>query len=254
MAKTEQMAKDKDQNPGYLINYLEKKLQGSRLNYGQQKKLLLAADISLNVIIVVVLVVLMRTFIMTPFQVYGISMCNTLNYINDKCQDGYGDYIIINKSSYLRLPGWTVGTPQRGDIIVFRPPHNNHEFYIKRVIGLPGETVKLIDGYVYIFSDKYPQGIKLDEPYLSDDNNGSTFATGGINEFTVPADQYFVLGDNRKRSSDSRLCFKESSASPNCGEKGASSFLTMDNIEGKAALVLWPRPEIIYSHEYPQTV
>jgi signal peptidase I len=246
------MAKDKDQNPGLVIKWLEKKLDKSKLPFGLQKKLLLSADIVLNVLIVVILVVFMRTFIMTPFQVYGISMCDTLNYINNKCQDGYGDYIIINKSSYLRLPGWTVGTPQRGDIIVFRPPHNNHEFYIKRVIALPGETVKLIDGFVYIFNQQYPDGVKIAEPYLTAENLGSTFATNGISEFKVPENEYFVLGDNRKRSSDSRICFKESAASPSCGEKGASSYLTMDNIEGKAALALWPNPRVLMTHIYPE--
>jgi signal peptidase I len=246
------MAKDKEQNPGVIIKFLEKKLSHSKLPYNVQKRLLLFTDIALNIIIVVVLVVFMRTYIMTPFQVYGISMCNTLNFINGKCQDGYGDYIIINKSTYLRLPGWTVGTPQRGDIIVFRPPHNNNEYYIKRVIGLPGEKIKLIDGYVYVFNSQYPDGVKIDEPYLTNDNYGSTFATGGISEFDIPESQYFVLGDNRKRSSDSRICFKESAASPDCGEKGASAYLTMDNIDGKAAISLWPNPRLLYTADYPE--
>jgi len=246
------MSKEKQQKPGIILTWMEEKLRRSHLTYGQQKKLLITVDIAVNVLIVVILVVFMRSFIMTPFQVYGISMCNTLNYFNGKCQDGYGDYIIINKSSYLRLPGWSAGTPQRGDIIVFRPPQNTHEFYIKRVIGLPGETIKLIDGYVYVFNTQFPKGIKLNETYLSPDNLGSTFATGGISEFTVPADHYFVLGDNRKRSSDSRLCFKESAASPNCGEKGSSPYLTMDDIEGKAAVILWPTPGILVSHSYPE--
>jgi hypothetical protein len=80
-----------------------------------------------------------------------------------------------------------------------------------------------------------PQGIRLDEPYLnSEENLGHTFATGGISEFTVPEDRYFVFGDNRERSSDSRLCFKESPGSPGCETIWNYSFsYQLSNIEGK---------------------
>ncbi len=244
------MQNQPNRNKSKILLYLEAKLAHTRLSPDMQRKALIAADIILNLVVVVALVLFMRTFIMSPFQVYGISMCNTLNYFDGKCQDTYGDYIIINKSTYLRLPGWTVGTPQRGDIIVFRPPQNQQEFFIKRVIGLPGETVKLIDGYVYITNSAHPDGIKLDEPYLSKENQGSTFATGGIDQFTVPANHYFVLGDNRPRSSDSRLCFKESAGSPGCGEKGVTPYLTVDEIEGKAALALWPNPRVLMTADY----
>lgn len=246
------MAKEKEQNPGFIINWLEKKLNNSKFSTKQQRKILFATDLTVNVLVVVLLVVLIRTFIMSPFQVYGISMCDTLNHINGKCQDGYGDYIIINKSSYLQLPGWKVGTPQRGDVIVFRPPHNTNEFYIKRIIGLPGDSIKLIDGSVHIFNDQHPDGIKLEEPYLNEQNQKGTFATGGISDFNVPKSKYFVLGDNRQRSSDSRLCFKESEASPSCGENGATPYLTLDEIEGKAALILWPTPMVINTADYPE--
>jgi len=246
------MAAEKEQNPGLILSWLEKKLASGNLPVGQQRKILFAADLLLNILVVVVLVIIIRAFVMSPFQVYGISMCNTLNYIDGQCRDGYGDYIIINKSSYLHFGDWSMGTPQRGDVVVFRPPYHGNEFYIKRVIGLPGETVRLIDGYVYLFNDQNPNGIQLNEPYLSEDNHGNTFATGGISEFTVPEGKYLVLGDNRKRSSDSRLCFKESEASPNCGEKGATPYLGLDEIEGKAALVLWPTPMVIETASYPE--
>ncbi len=246
------MATNNDQKAGFLISLLEKKLRNSNFSPEQQHKILVFTDIIINVVMVVALVGILRTFVMSPFQVYGISMCNTLNYIDEKCIDSYGDYIIINKATYLKLPGWTVGTPQRGDIVVFRPPQNDHEFFIKRVIGLPGESVKLIDGYVYIFNEKHPNGVKLEEPYLSGENLGSTFATGGIDQFKVPEGEYFVLGDNRKRSSDSRLCFKESTGSPSCGEKGITPYLKPAVIEGKAALVLWPQPRVLDGHIYPE--
>lgn len=243
---------NKDQKAGFILEAISKKLEHSKYTPDQQKKILLSADILLNIVVVVALVAFLRIFIMSPFQVYGISMCNSFNFINNKCVDSYGDYIIINKAAYLRLPGVTIGNPQRGDVVVFRPPQNDHEFFIKRVIGLPGETIKLKDGYVYIYNNKHPQGIKLEENYLNSDNLGSTFATGGIDQFTVPAGQYFVLGDNRKRSSDSRLCFKESSGSPGCGENGITPYLKPQQIEGKAALVLWPTPRVVMSHPYPE--
>lgn len=241
-----------DQNMGFLLSRLADKLARGKYTPHQQHNILLAADIALNIVSIVVLVLLLRTFIMSPFQVYGISMCNTLNYHGDKCIDSYGDYIIINKSSYLQLPGWKVGTPQRGDVIVFRSPQNHQEFFIKRVIALPGESIELIDGYVYLYNSEHPRGIKLAEPYLSAANQGNTVATGGISKFTVPAGHYFVLGDNRSKSSDSRLCFKESPGSPGCGEKGITPYLDSQLIEGKAALVLWPEPHIIQTHVYPE--
>ncbi|MGL5830673.1 MAG: signal peptidase I [Candidatus Altimarinota bacterium] len=246
------MGNNQNENKGKILNAIEGKLDNSNLNRDQKKHLLATADLVLNLIIVVFFVFIVRTFLMSPFQVYGISMCNTLNYQDGKCHDAFGDYIIINKSSYLNVLGWKAGTPQRGDIVVFRPPQNNNEFYIKRVIGLPGDTIKLIDGNVYLFNNENPQGIKLDEPYLNEENLGHTFATGGISEFTVPENQYFVLGDNRERSSDSRLCFKESPGSPGCETNGITPFLPAANIEGKAALVLWPQPRIITTHQYQE--
>ena len=242
----------KDQTKGLILQSLERKLQQTKLNSDQQNKILIGVDITWNILTVVVLVLLLRTFIMSPFQVYGISMCNTLNFTNGKCIDSYGDYIIINKSSYLNLGGLSLGKPQRGDVIVFRPPQNHQEFFIKRVIGLPGETIELIDGYVYLFNKSYPKGIKLNETYLSAENLGNTLATGGITKFNIPEGQYFVLGDNRRKSSDSRLCFKESPGSAGCGEKGITPFLDSNLIEGKAALVLWPQPRVIQTHSYAE--
>lgn len=246
-----QMSAKKDTDKGFLLKKIESWVEKSSIQPHNKRKIVLAADLILNVFAVLIMVIVIRTYIMSPFQVYGISMCNTLNYFDNKCQDTYGDYLIINKSSYLQLPGWTIGTPQRGDIIVFRPPQNNGEYYIKRVIGLPGETVRLIDGAVYIYNQQFPEGLKLDEPYLNEENTGNTFPTGGIDEFKVPDQEYFVLGDNRRRSSDSRLCFKEG-LGPGCEAKGITPYLKVSQIEGKAALAIWPRPRIITTADYPQ--
>jgi signal peptidase I len=240
----------KEEKKGRILLWLERKIEKSKLSRKQQQKFLFTADILINLIIIVAIVMFIRTFIMSPFQVYGVSMCNTFNYSSGNCHDSYGDYIIINKSSYLKLPGFSFGEPERGDVIVFRPPQNNGEFYIKRVIGLPGETVKLIDGYVYVYNDQHPEGVKLNETYLSEENQGKTYAIGEISNFEIPADKYFVLGDNRQKSSDSRLCFKESAGAPGCENPNITPYLKLDEIEGKASIVVWPLPHLVASHKY----
>ncbi|MBU0668020.1 signal peptidase I [Patescibacteria group bacterium] len=197
-------------------------------------------DIGLNLIIIVGLVFLIRTFIVSPFQVYGSSMCDSFNFIDNKCQNGYGEYIIVNKFGYQNFFGWQVGLPQRGDVVIFHPPGNNREFFIKRVIGLPEETVKIKDNKIFIFNDEYPQGVQLEEDYLNSKNKDNTRPREAGDVFEVPENSFFVLGDNRLGSSDSRSCFRENVSQGNCGENGNSPYLPMNHIEGKALFVLWP--------------
>ncbi len=116
-----------------------------------------------------------------------------------------GEYVIVSRLSYR------LGTPQRGDIIVFHFPRDPKEEYIKRVIGLPGDTVEVKSGQVYI------NGQLLEENYLDVRIN----YTGS---WRVPADQLFVLGDNRNNSSDSH-------------DWGT---VPMNYVVGKAILVYWP--------------
>lgn len=132
------------------------------------------------------LALVIRFFIATPFIVSGASMENTFqNY----------DYLIIDRLSYH------FEQPQRGDVVVFGLPQEPSRDLIKRVIGLPGETVDLHDGSVTIINTEHPEGVTLAEPYLTAANLGGS--TGM--KVTLSADQYFVLGDNRKVSADSRL-------------------------------------------------
>lgn len=201
-------------------------------------------DIVLNLIIIIGLVVLIRTYIISPFQVFGPSMCDTLNSIEGVCQRGYGEYLIVNKFGYQNILGWQVGLPERGDIVVFHPPQNDSEFYIKRVIGLPGETVELKDGYVYVFNDENPKGYRLEEEYLSSGNLGNTHPMDGTKVFEVPKYNYLVFGDNRLKSSDARSCFSENFSNQKCGDNGTSHFLPLDHIEGKAMIILWPLNKI----------
>jgi signal peptidase I len=107
------------------------------------------------------------------------------------------EYLIIDEITYR------FEAPQRGQVIVFRYPRDPQEFYIKRVIGLPGEEVQIKDGKVVIFNSTHPNGLILDEKYLPAD-----FATYSVNgdetKIKIGADEYYVLGDNRGASKDSR--------------------------------------------------
>lgn len=128
-----------------------------------------------------------RYFIAQPFIVSGSSMEPTFYT---------GQYLIIDELSYH------ISQPQRGDIIVFKYPKDNTQYFIKRIIGLPGETVKIENNKVIVINAAHPQGFALDEKYLPP---GDTTFPYGNNTRTLGAGEYFVLGDNRLASSDSRF-------------------------------------------------
>ncbi len=135
------------------------------------------------VLLAVLVVVPIRIFIAQPFVVEGLSMYPTF-------EDG--DYLIIDELSYR------FEEPVRGDVVVFRYPGNPSIFYIKRVIGLPGETVRIERGQVSV-TRVDGTSLTLEEPYVvAEDATYSGVATLG-------AGQYFVMGDNRPKSSDSRV-------------------------------------------------
>ena len=139
------------------------------------------------VVISLVIIVPVRYFLIQPFYVKGASM-----------EPNFHDheYLIIDEISYR------FNDPKRGDIIVFRYPKNPQEYFIKRVIGLPGETVEVKDGEVYIYNDTYKDGVALEEDYLPEDVK--TYS-GFIKDIvTLEDEEYFVLGDNRNSSKDSR--------------------------------------------------
>jgi signal peptidase I len=135
------------------------------------------------VIIAFVIVVPVRYFLFQPFVVKGQSMEPNFSE---------GDYLIIDEMSYR------FRSPERGEVIVFDAPNDPSSRYIKRIIGLPGEKIKIEDGQVSIYQDeKYK---KLEEnDYLS-----SQVETSGNIEITLNSQEYFVLGDNRSVSADSR--------------------------------------------------
>jgi signal peptidase I len=152
-------------------------------------------DVVFNIVVIVAIVAGIRTFLVSPFQVEGSSMSSTL-------EDN--EYIIINKLSYF------IGKPVRGDIVVFRPPTEQKKYYVKRVIGIGGDEVKITDGEVFVKEAGSAEFVKLEEPYLDERNQGHTFrhppASGDMSEivYTVPEGHYLLLGDNRQGSLDSR--------------------------------------------------
>ncbi|GAP05446.1 MAG TPA: signal peptidase I [Anaerolinea thermolimosa] len=127
-----------------------------------------------------------------------------------------GQFILVNKLAYR------LGEFKRGDVIIFHYPRDPHEDYIKRVVGLPGETVTIRDGRVYI------NGQPLDEPYIS----APPQYTG---EWVVPEDQVFVLGDNRNQSSDSH----------------SWGFVPRNLVVGRALVVYWPLNDIKILNQTP---
>ena len=141
------------------------------------KKELVSWILTLAVAVAVALPV--RTFIFEPIRVDGASMCDTL-------QDG--EVMIVTKPEYL------VGDPERGDVIICKYPGRKENF-VKRVMGVPGDVISIISNVVY------RNGEALDEPYLTPSRNNDGFSMA---PFTLDEGEYFVMGDNRDNSHDSR--------------------------------------------------
>lgn len=211
-----------------------------------KKVLLWFLDLGINVAIIFGLVVVIQKWLIAPFDVSGASMCDTLNLIDGECITGQGEKIIINEAAYV------FGNPDRGDIVVFTPPGDiNEKYYIKRVIGLPGETVEIKDGFIHISSEENGiTSMKLDEKYLNEENKGNTEAYAReLSVFEIPENHYFLLGDNRRSSTDSRSCF-ESTITKTCRENNENAFVPRENIRGKTWIVWWPISNLrIISHK-----
>lgn len=156
------------------------------------------------VLVAVIAVLIIRNFLVQPFLVSGSSM--EPNFSS-------GDYLLIDELTYQ------LRTPQRGEAIVFHYPGDEGQYYIKRIIGLPGETIEIKGGQVTILNSQNPNGFVVNENYLPAD-----FKTSGDEKVVLPADQYFVLGDNRNYSFDSR----------------SWGNLTKKEIVGLVRLRLWP--------------
>jgi signal peptidase I len=153
-------------------------------------------------------VFIIRSFLVQPFLVSGASM--SPNFSD-------GDYLLIDELTYhFRVP-------ERGEVVVFRYPKDTSTFFIKRIVGLPGERVVVKEGAVTIFNSGHSDGFALDEFYLP-----KNLSTSGNVDVTVSPGEYFVMGDNRPYSFDSR----------SWGELPAKDLI------GVVRLRLWPPNEL----------
>ena len=165
---------------------------------------------------VLLIVFVLRSFLVEPFQIPSTSMVPTLEV---------GDYILVNKFTFgIRLPVirtkvFDMADPQRGDVMVFFPPHQNDTYFIKRVIGLPGDRIRYIDKKLYVNGDPLPQKLlaqlpparpryQVNSEIIGDDAHEIQLdLRRGRDDFdvTVKSGHYFMMGDNRDNSSDSRV-------------------------------------------------
>jgi signal peptidase I len=141
-------------------------------------------EIAKIVVIASLIVIPIRYFLFQPFFVRGQSM---------EPNFGNGDYLIIDEITYR------FRSPERGEVIVFKFPQNTSQRYIKRIVGLPGETVEIKDGRVMIVIDGQKLEVLDESSYLP-----AYLLTAGNLTMSLGQDEYFVLGDNRSVSSDSR--------------------------------------------------
>lgn len=135
-------------------------------------------------IIALCIVFVVRLFVAQPFIVSGASMEETFLT---------GEYLIVDQISYR------FEEPARGDVIIFKYPKDPSKFFIKRIIGLPGDTVRISGDTVSITNDAHPDGTILEEPYVA------SMRENGLSSVTLGDEEYFVMGDNRDASSDSRV-------------------------------------------------
>ncbi|MDH5477849.1 MAG: signal peptidase I [Nitrospinota bacterium] len=154
------------------------------------------------VAIALALALFIRTFMFQPFKIPSESMVPTLLV---------GDHLLVNKMVYL------LNDPERGDIVVFRPPHEPDKDFVKRIIGLPGETILLRNNVVHV------DGKAIDEPWAIYESHHGYPGMGDFGPVRVPEGKLFMMGDNRHNSQDSRVW----------------GFLDKSAIHGKAFIIHW---------------
>lgn len=154
-------------------------------------------------LVALVVVLPIRLFVAQPFIVSGASMETTFST---------GQYLIVDQLTYH------LEEPKRGEVIIFRYPKDPSKFFIKRIIGIPGDTVSISGKEVRIINTEHPEGVLLEENYILNMRPSSTLTE------TLKEREYFVMGDNRDASSDSRIW----------------GVLNRENIVGRAFLRLFP--------------
>lgn len=172
----------------------------------------------------VILFLVLYLFLVRPHQIHGDSMLP--NYHD-------GDYLLTEVISYKFLKRGL----QRGDIIVFHAPEQPTLDFIKRIIALPGEKIKLQNGQIFIINSEHPEGFLLKEPYLANGVTTQPEKTIREGELFEVGEGFVVMGDNRPRSSDSR----------NWG------VVKREAVVGRAWLRYWPPPALAFisTPEYP---
>lgn len=158
------------------------------------------------IIILFAIFIPIRLFVAEPFLVYGSSMEPNFET---------GDYLIVDELTYK------FESPKRGDVIVLRPPYDQSKHFIKRIVGLPGETIDVKGSLVTIYNKQNPDGFVLNEPYIK-------FKSDKASHMTLGPTEYYVMGDNRTVSYDSR----------------SWGVLPAENITGRAYLRLYPFNQI----------
>ena len=174
------------------------------------------AELVKTAVIVLAVAYGVRVFVLQPYIVEGLSM---FPQFHDR------DYLLVDKISYR------IHAPERGDVVVFKYPKDTAFNYVKRIIGLPGDTIRISNSTVYVSDAAHPQGVALSEPYVEAGNKTLPDSGNGETEFTVPANSYFVMGDNRMGSSDSR----------NWGD------VPMDDMIGRVLVLAYPFDRAAYA-------
>lgn len=183
----------------------EARLKKAEKKRQQRKSAIIEWGIALFVALLIAVV--LTQFVFINAQIPSESMENTIMT---------GDRVLGFRFSY-----WIDG-PQRGDIIIFEYPDDPENLFVKRVIGLPGDVVEIRDGLVYLNGSETP----LDEPYVT-----TEVPTGDYGPYVVPQNSYFVLGDNRNHSLDSRYW--------------QNTFVTRDALVGRAVVRIFPQPKML---------
>jgi len=164
----------------------------------------------LTLVTAVVIALVIRSFVFEPVRVDGESMCDTLQN---------GEIMLVTKPEYL------LGDPSHGDVVICHYPGRGNTNFVKRVMGIPGDVIEIRDNAVY------RNGEALDEPYLTLERNDNGF---DMAPFSLGEDEYFVMGDNRDNSHDSRNYYRYDQPSA----------ITRDMIKGKVRFVLFPFNQI----------
>lgn len=194
---------------------------------GDRRKKSLFREYGESLVIAFILALIIKFFLIQAFSIPSGSMEKTLLI---------GDYLLVNKLSFgIRNPFTNrvlipIGQPQRGDVVVFIFPQDPSKDYIKRVIGLPGDKIQLINKKVYVNGELFetPQAHYEDSLVIPAPRSPIEPARDNFGPVVVPPQSYFVMGDNRDRSYDSRFW----------------GFVSMDNLKGKAMIIYfsWEGP------------